>query len=242
VDARNSVKLIWGQSYRAPSLFELYFQTPQNTVYGNLALEPETGDTLELAYVTSFRGVFVQALAYHARYDRRIARVPRYPRLVSDPRDTSTAYVNGERFSAHGLELELRLDRPRLASAFVSVDYVHGESGGAPDGSDRDNFRYVPRLSLSAGLARSLGPLSFSAVVNHASSSRGTRGGVPGHTTLDASLSCGHGRGRARLQHSLYVKNAFDEAVLAPEYVRGLLGEVPVSLGRRVGYRLSLRF
>lgn len=239
---KNSLKLIWGQSYRAPSLFELYFQTPQNTVYGNLDLEPETSNTLELAYVTSFRGLFLQALAYHARYDNKIARVPRYPRLVSDPRDTSTAYVNGERFQADGFELELRFDRPQVVNSFLSLDYVDGDSGDALPGSERYNFRFVPRLSLSGGLARNLGAFSVSAVVNYQASTHGTSAEIPAHTTFDASLGYRHGLGRLRLQHNVYVKNASNEEVLTPEYVRGILNSVPISLGRRAGYNLRVQF
>lgn len=239
---KNSLKLIWGQSYRAPSLFELYFQTPQNTVYGNLDLKPETSDTLELAYVTSFRGLFLQALAYHATYENKIARVSRYPRFTSDSKDTSTVYMNGGNFKADGIELELRYDRPRLANAFLSLDYVKGNSGDALPGSNRYNFRFAPELSVSAGLAKSLHGVSASAVVNHQTDCNGTKAEVPGHTTLDASLGYEHSLGRLRVQHSLYVKNATDEDAPTPEYVRGNINEVPLSLGRRAGYRLRVQF
>src|SRR5204862_6861024 len=90
IDDTHSVKLIAGQSYRAPSFFELYFQTPANTVYGNPALEPETSDSVELAYVTTMRRVFLQALLYHAGYDGKIFRQRRLP---ADPRDRSLVYV-----------------------------------------------------------------------------------------------------------------------------------------------------
>lgn len=242
VNDRNSLKLIWGQSYRAPSLFELYFQTPQNTVYGNLDLQPETSSSVELAYVTTFRGLFLQALVYHASYDNKIARVPRYPRFVSDPKDTSTVYVNGDGFKADGLEVDLRYDRPRLVTAFLSLDYVKGDSGDALPGSNHYNFRYVPKLSLSAGLAKSVRGVSVSAIVNHQTDTEGTKADVPAHTTLDASLGYQHGLGRLRVQHSVYAKNALDEEVLTPEYVRGILNDVPMDLGRRIGYHLRLQF
>jgi len=49
INEKNSLKLIYGQSYRAPSLFELYFETPTATVFGYENLEPEKTDSYEIA-------------------------------------------------------------------------------------------------------------------------------------------------------------------------------------------------
>jgi len=50
INEKNAIKFIAGQSFRAPSLFELYFITPSQTIFGNENLQPETADTFELGY------------------------------------------------------------------------------------------------------------------------------------------------------------------------------------------------
>ncbi len=239
---QNSLKLLWGQSYRAPSLFELYFQTPDNTVYGNLSLKPETSDSLEAAYVASFGKVLVQALAYHARYENKVTRVRRYPDFVSNPKDTSLIYVNRGRFSANGAELELTFDNPKVVSTFLNLGYVHGDRGDATPGSNNYNFRYVPEVSVSAGLSKSVRSLSASVVANWLSATNGWKAEVPGHTTVDATLAYEHQIGGARLRHSAFAKDLSDSKGETPEYTRGNVNAVPLGLGRLVGYRLQVRF
>lgn len=77
LNEQNAVKFMAGQSFRAPSLFESYFSTPDRTVFGNEELQPETVDSVELAYQYSRGGFHGQATAYYAWYHDTIQRVTR---------------------------------------------------------------------------------------------------------------------------------------------------------------------
>jgi outer membrane receptor protein involved in Fe transport len=239
---RNSFKLIWGQSYRAPSLFELYFETPEKTAFGNIQLRPETSDSIEAAYVASAGGVFVQALVYHARYDDKITRVRRYPNFVSNPADTSLIYVNVGSFSANGAELELTYERPGIGTAFLNLGYVNGDHGDAEPGSNNYNFRYVPKGSASAGLARNI--RHFSAIIagNWLQATNGPLAEVGGHATLDVTGTYEHHAGGELMKHSLFAKNLFGGDSETPEFLRRNLNALPLTLGPMFGYRVQVSF
>lgn len=238
----SSLKLMGGQSYRVPSLFELYFRTPTNTVYGNTELEPETNDTVELVYTVRRGNLFLEAIGYHARYDKRIYRVRRYPELVSDPQDTSTIYVNGSRFSANGAEIEARYRLPGNVSAFAGYSFIDGDHGDEVPGSDHYNFKYVPRHTFTGGVAKYIGGFWVSGVVSLESEVGAPHETIGGQAFLDLNLGYGHRVGDLVLRHSLSVKNVTDEQERIPEYVRRILNEVPSGYGRRISYLLQVGF
>lgn len=223
----SSLKLIAGQSYRVPSLFELYFQTPTNTVYGNTALKPETNDTVELAYSTSFGGLFVEAIAYHARYDNKIYRERRYPIFVSNPNDTSTIYINGEPFSADGLELEARYRLPKNLSAFANYAYVGGDRGDEVPGSHHYNFKYVPRHTAAVGITKYFGNAWVAGIANYRSRADAPLEPIEAQTTYDLTIGLGQRLGGLVLRHLLSAKNIGNTNVRLPEYVRRVLNDVP---------------
>ncbi|UPT76070.1 MAG: TonB-dependent receptor [Elusimicrobiota bacterium] len=74
VNERNSVKFMAGQSFRAPTPFELYFQPAPVTVLGNPALRPEKTSTVEASYLTSWDKMFGQATVYFMDYSNTIFR------------------------------------------------------------------------------------------------------------------------------------------------------------------------
>ena len=233
----SSLKLIAGQSYRAPSFFELYFQPPNNTVWGNPDLEPETSDSYELAYVTSFGRLFGQALVYHAQYKNKIFRQRRAP---LDPRDRSTIYVNGTPFRANGVEVELKYQAP-AADVFASYNFVDGDRGDEIDGNGHYNFKYVPRHTLSVGLARSVGRLEMSGVLNLQSGVDGPHAPVDGWRTVDLNVAYGHELGALALRHTLSAKNVGDDPEPIPEFVRRNLNDIPSGSGRRLVFTIAVR-
>jgi outer membrane receptor protein involved in Fe transport len=238
IDETNSLKLILGQSYRAPSFFELYFQTPANTVYGNPMLRPETSDSVELAYLTSVRSLFLQALLYHARYDGKIFRQRRVP---DDPRDRSTVYVNGAPFHANGLELELKYQAPKVADVFASYNLLDGDHGDEIDGNGHYNFKYVPRHALSLGMAKAFGRMHVSGVLNAQSSVDGPLRRIDGYGTLDVNVAYAHAVGGLVLRHTASVKDVADEREPLPEFIRRSLNDIPSGNARRFVYTLSVR-
>jgi outer membrane receptor protein involved in Fe transport len=239
---RQSVKLFWGQSFRAPSLFELYRRSQTGGSFGNESLQPETSDSVEAAYVTSFQGFLLKTTVYHARYLNKITRVPRYPGFVSDPTDTSLTYGNGQEFSANGLEFELTYDVAKIGHAFVNTGYVHGDRGDALPDSDNYNFRYVPAWSGAIGLSRQLGPFSVASIGKWLTSTHGFQGPVPGHTRVDFTLSYERRLKAVRMKHSFLAKDINGRGAQTPEYLRGRVNSLPLGLEPRYGYRLQVSF
>ncbi len=239
---KSSIKLNAGQSYRVPSLFELYFQTPTNTVWGNTELKPEKNNTIELAYLGSFGDLFLEALVYHADYHDRIFRTRRYPTFVSDPTDTSTVYVNGDTFSANGLEFTLRYQQPQGISAFVNYAYTDGNAGDQIEGTDHYNFKYVPAHSVAGGLAYKVNRFLVSGVVAYLSDVEGPIEPIGSQVTFDLNFGYRHRVEFVGLRHYLSIKNIANDEVEIPEYVRRRINEVPSGYGRRISYNIQLEF
>lgn len=237
LDDRNSIKFIWGQSYRAPSLFELYFQTPTNTVLGNTALEPEKSNSFEIAYLTSFDNFFIQVLGHHSIYDNKIFRVRKNP---LNPADLSTIYVNGSSFKANGVEVEIQYSNAELFDCFLNYSYVSGDNGDEFQKDGHYNFKYVPKHTLSAGISKEISDFSGTAVVNYISEAQGPKEQIDASVTLDFSLDYFHFMGGQKFTHIIGVKNAFDTEVLFPEFVRRNLNAVPSGYGREFYYQLKM--
>ncbi|MFZ2490949.1 MAG: TonB-dependent receptor [Thermoanaerobaculia bacterium] len=233
----NAIKVIAGQSYRAPSLFELYFQTPTNTTYGNLALEPETSTSYELAYLRRAGNFFAQVLAYHAVYDDKIFRTRRFPDSTTDK---STYYVNGASFDADGLELELKYQLPRSTGAFFNYNYVNGGSGDRIEAEDHYNFKYVPKHNAAAGLSLTRAQWLISTVVNYTGETNGPREPVDAQTSVDLNGAFSQAIGTMMLRHKLSAKNLTDEDIMFPEFVRRNLNAVPSGFGRQIVYTLQV--
>lgn len=241
---RNSLKLIAGQSYRAPTLFELYFQsTPVNpTVLGNPDLKPEKADTLELAWVNGGGGRFVQALLYTSVYKDKIFRVPVNPANPTGP----VRYRNGDIFRATGLEVEARYANPSLVDMMVAVDYLLKTDKGDEDAvanPNHYNFKYVPRLNANLGLSRNFGDFFASVQGRYRSSAQGPLRTIGGQSTWDLNLGYSHALGPLLLTHVASVKNATDEDLRIPEYVRHNLNDVPLTgMDRRYTYTVRANF
>lgn len=237
IDGKNSVKFIWGQSYRAPSLFELYFRTSSNTVFGNTSLSPEKSNSLELAYLTSFDKFFIQALVYHATYENKIFRVRRFPTSTTDK---STIYVNGSTFKADGLELEARYQNEDLADLFANYSYTKGDNGDEINGDGKYNFKYVPQHVLAAGIYKQFENFAASFAINYISKTSGPLYELDSYLTADVSIGFKHKLEKYFLNHSFSVKNLFDKTVRFPEFSRGTINDIPSGYGQRFSYELQL--
>ena len=243
----SSIKVVAGQSFRAPTLFELYFQTGSGTVFGNPDLDPEKSTSVELAYLLGVGKFFAQATGYYATYENKIFRVGGQPRPDGEPGLTSI-YENGDNFWAAGAELELRYQDPNLFDAFINYNYVYGDNGDevfTPDevtgelvGNDHYNFKYIPEHTVSIGLAKRYRGLSASTVVNVI----GTRGGATDELDAQFTWDLNLGYKGDHFSHRLSVKNILDEDVQVPAYVRRNLQSYPTGYGRTFYYTLSANF
>lgn len=254
INEKNSVKLMAGQSFRAPTPFELYFQNSPVTVLGNPGLRPEKTGTVEVSYLTSWDRFFGQATVYYTDYINTIRRERGDFTRDGQTFVNTSFYDNAKRYNAKGVELEGRYTARRFG-VFASFNYIHGSRGDADDvpapgvfglsGGQSSNFKYVPRYTLSAGasgnLANPLGAGHFfaSLVANHYSSMETLRTGLPAQAWADVSV----GFKKDAFRHTLAIHNATGSSVVVPEYVRQRAVEsMPLVTGRRIDYTVTYKF
>ncbi|MDX9719632.1 MAG: TonB-dependent receptor [Myxococcota bacterium] len=231
----SSVKLAFGQSFRAPTPFELYFETSSRTVFGNTSLKPETATTAELAYLLGYGKFFGQVLGYWSSYENKIYRTQRAP---ADEQDRSLIYRNGQPFSAWGVEAQLRFADPELIDFFINYALVLGDDGDELNGNRHYNFRYIPEHELSLGMGKRIGDLSISTVLAMWGPRDTAESTIPTRFSWDLSLAYQTGA----LTHLLWLKDALDTRVEQPEYVRRRIDSIPGGLGRSFGYTLRAEF
>lgn len=238
IDNTNSLKLMVGQAFRSPSLFELYVDNAVLT--GNQDLDPETSLAYELAYVTSVGKMFMQVLGYYAEYDDKIQRNTE----INPDGSTFVQYRNGDEFSAIGAELELRYIDPEFADIFLNYQVVDGDDGDKVTGTDNYNFKYVPENTLALGVSKRFGRMFSSLVVNYQDEAEGPNEKVDDAWTFDAQIGYNHKTELGLIvRHAIVGSNIFDEEVSFAEYNRlGTLNEVSNGYGRRVLYTASVKF
>lgn len=240
-----SLKFIAGQSYRSPSLFELYIVGRNNVIIGNPNLQPEQSTSYELAYVKAVGNFFVQGSIYYADYENKIFRgrgdalVPNGSGLFIE---NAIVYSNGVSFVATGLEVETRYSMEGI-DVFANINVIDGDDGDMRPGSDNYNFKYVPDYTLTAGASTELHGGTVSLVLRHRASTEGPEASIGSSTEVDVSLSYPQSWNSLSLLHRLRMTNLTDEVNYVPEYARRRgLNEVPNSLGRAFNYELQIVF
>jgi outer membrane receptor protein involved in Fe transport len=103
VAADSTLKLMYGQAFRAPTVSELELINSPTSV-GNPDLRPEKIRTLELAWLQEFGPAQLTVTGYYSRLKDQIIRVPVGG---ADPRLT---FANGDTADLSGVELELGAD------------------------------------------------------------------------------------------------------------------------------------
>ncbi|MCP4149346.1 MAG: TonB-dependent receptor [bacterium] len=253
VNKANSLKLIVGQSYRSPNLFELNFMTAQKTIFGNPDLNPETSDVIELVYQYGKRRFFIQASGFLAGYKNKIFRKKgdAYDPDGNFHRDVNV-YANGEPFTSYGLELECKYLHPESVNVYLNASYISGNDGdrvfderesyGLP-GTYYYNFKCTPRLTVSGGIHKNWGRFGTSARFSHVGETDGPYLPVPGHTLVDLEFNYQHRFNGFLMKHNLSVSNVLGHEVWYPEYVRRrIVNSVPGSGKTGIFYSISVSF
>ncbi len=242
---QSSVKLIIGQSYRSPSLFELYVIPPEKTVFSNPALLPEKSTSYELAYLKSFGNLFLQISTYKAYYTDKIFR-DRDDVLLADNTViyNTLVYKNGGDISVDGLEAEVRYQAESWSS-FTNVNWQHGDDGDRQAGTDHYNFKYVPSYTISAGISKNIENVLLSSVVNFRDKTESsTSEQISSNLTLDIAATYKQILSETKyLQHKVALNNATNEQVEVADYARRQgLESVPQQVGREITYEISFNF
>ena len=240
----NAIKLIAGESFRNPTLFELYFRTDSGTVYGSTTLKPETSTSIELVYQIISGNLLFQTTAYNATYEDKIFRATG-PLLLEDGTllPSVNRYTNGDTFEADGVEIEMKYVNPDLLNFFMNIGYVDGDSGD-DTGDGVYNFKYIPEYTASAGVYGDIGPVSLAVVTNWMDEMTSWEGTVDDSLTWDLNLGIKQETETGTVRHSLTIKNLTDETVGFPEYVRrrGEVTEVPLTVGRKIYYTVKINY
>jgi outer membrane receptor protein involved in Fe transport len=249
IDKSNSVKLIAGQSFRAPSVFETSFISPLPlTTFGNPNLKPETSNSVELAYLTGVGRFFVQALGYYANYDNIISRQSSNGVLYNGQvYNGVNVYRNGNAFSARGAELEVKYVMPKT-KAFLNLSYIDGSNDdqvAETGGRITYNFKYVPKLDVSLGASQDIGAFFVSAYANYYSDTNGPFTAIGAEWWANATIGYHHGD----TTHYLTVRNVSDADIEVPEYVRRTVASgiprvnsMPLVEGSQIEYTFKVRF
>jgi iron complex outermembrane receptor protein len=121
-----AIKALYGEAYRAPNLYELYYGDDLADQAGNAALGPEVARTAEVVaerYVT--RRLRLSASAYHTRIEGLID-----PFFLDDGR---IIHLNSERVRSRGVEFEGESRWPSglLVRGSVALQKATSDTAGA---------------------------------------------------------------------------------------------------------------
>ena len=122
------------------------------------------------------------------------------------------------------------------------MTYVNGNNGDKFSDEDHYNFKYVPDVSLSAGIAKHLGQWSIALNATYRGSTKSIIDGINSSIIADMTLNyrqqLSH---QSILSHQLVIRNLFDEQVTVPEYARRRnVEELPLRYERAVAYEVTL--
>jgi len=226
----NSLKLIFGQAFRVPTLFELYINHP--TVSGNQELTPELSTSYELAYLFGKGDFFFQALGFYSRYENLIQRIAIAPGQPNQ-------YQNVSAFEGYGAELELRYQNQDLANFFLNYSHVRGL-----DEQTDNNYRFVPDHYFNFGVSKPLGDWALAASGTYHTSVEGHLATIDPQLMLNANITWRQKLDRFELLHGLRVQNLTGSQMLTAEYIRQTpnINAIPTTgFGTKVLYTLVLK-
>ncbi len=145
---QTTIKLLYGQAYRAPNAYELYIESPGFSKASPF-LKPETIGTYELVIEQYLpKNLLLSASVYHSDIRDLISQ-----RL--DPADGLLTFQNVDRVESTGVELELEGHYSHGLSVRASYALQHAEDGRT--GRDLNNSpRHMAKLNLSLPLYRDL--------------------------------------------------------------------------------------
>jgi len=236
LDDQNSFKFIFGQSFRTPTLLELYFDHP--TVIGNINLKPETANSLEFAYVLGKRYFFMQLLTYYHRLENLIQRVT----PVSGP---PSVYQNVAGFDGGGIEFESKYSNPKIVDLFFNYTFMEGFGNNS-----KENYNLIPKHTFKLGINKSWDQFFVSSNNYFVSSVNGNPKlniQIPGQFLTDLNLGYSHVLSAKKiwLKHTFSAKNLTNSEMLIPEYIRqtdNINSQATTAYGRRFIYILNILF
>jgi outer membrane receptor protein involved in Fe transport len=230
ISKKRSIKLIVGQSFRVPTMFELYFNHP--TVVGNRELKPELSTSYELAYLSGGKRFYLQVLGYYGIYKNLIQR-------VTPPSGPPSDYMNVDLFKGYGAEVELKYQCPQKLNVFINYNFIHGAGGS------ETYYQFVPKHTFYFGVHKPLANWYLSLNGKWLSRVEGHLETIDPQFRMDMHIGFSHYLKDIRVRHVLSGKNVTDSPMLIPEYIRRTpnINTIPTAgFGRRIVYTVFLDF
>lgn len=204
--AATTVKALYGTSFRAPNVYELFYDDRGVSQKANPSLRPEKIRTFELVYEHYFDPQFQLTLdAYSNRLDAVIAE-------VIDPADGLLVFRNGGGVSGKGVEIEV--NKAWAGGAKLRTSYTWQNSREIATGREiADSPQSMAKLNTSIPVFRSAARIG--AELQYVSQRRTLAGGVASPYLLtNLTLSSVGLPGGLELSTSLY--NLFDVRYFDP--------------------------
>jgi len=235
-------RLHYSESYRAPSLFELYFKTDSNSVIGNINLHPETSEVIELGFNYNQDSLSFNSTLYHAKYHNKIFRNSQSYQFESgDFLENTSVYQNGNTITSAGLESELKYQNKTGLSAFLNFNWIDGDKGDQVKNSY--NFKYVPKVTSALGISKSFDSYNTSILLNYRHHTQDAFKDIDRSITLDLNLSYQQQFSPVKLNHNLKFENITNETPKIAEYVRRNGADpLKLELETRIYYQLEFIF
>lgn len=230
LNPKNSIKVIAGQSFRVPTMFELYFD--HRSVRGSRDLMPETSNSIEFSYQTQFGNFYLQSIIYFAQYKNLIQRVT--------VEDAPSIYRNTDQFEGYGLEIELNYRYQPRGEFFINYNYINGSGD-----DDYANFRYVPDHTISAGANTSFGRFIINTNGNFVSPVEGAIHEIPVQYYVNAGFTYRHEIRALQVSYHFNIKNITANRFEIPEYIRKTpnINSIPtMAYGRQLIFSIHINY
>ena len=224
-DADTAVKALFGEAYRAPTVYELYYYPDPS----GRPLEPERLGTSEIVFERYLGGSLrFTATAYQTNTRNLITQ--------TDAADLFY-FVNAGKSQSRGLEIEA--ERRWATGVLLRGSYVYQHTHDRSDGSELSNSPHELALIHAAvpAWSRMITVAAESQYVGDRLSNVGTM--VPGAwlTNVNVTLAPPH----RPLSFSVHVSNLFDTAYAQPVGLEFRQAAMPQD-GRTASVRATLRF
>jgi len=181
---KTTLKFLYGNAFRAPNAYELYYDDGGLTQKRNLDLEPEEISTQEVVFERSLGGSLRGVVSL---YQYRISNLIG---LTTDPSDGMNVFENIDRVNAKGIELELE---GRFSSRLEGrISYALQDSEDVSTGDTLTNSpRHLAKLNLTTPLVAEY--LNGSLEVQYLSTRDTPSGETAGSYTLTNLIFLTHG-------------------------------------------------
>ena len=228
--APTTFKLLYGEAFRKPSIYELYVNDPASGIKPNADLKPEEIRTLELGWEEKLNA---SLLGFASVYRYRMKNLIDW---IIDPADDLLQAQNVGRVSAWGMELGLQAQLGREARGQISYSWQ--------DAKDQDTgFQLTnsPRHLVKAALVLPLLNYFYASTLWQYESARITVVGTKTDPFLLTHLILTSRRLIGHLNVSFQIRNLFDSPCSYPGGSEHLQPSIPQN-GREFSLRLDYRF